>query len=196
MEQDEIETICNRLQTVFSPSEEFIQVDGAISLKDSSEQEEVSKSEADRKKKELVDTLKKLGFTKEVIKDTTKKNKGLFETKDHTVLSIVGRADVVKDDVVYELKFTEELRHENFLQLATYLIMLKKKKGILWNVCTNTMIEVTVPDEDAFLKQMIKTITKGAIDISDEKYYFSWMSNDENIEPLKNKILSEIDEKK
>lgn len=196
MEQSEIETICNRLSTVFSRSEVDIQVDGAISLKDSFEQEELSKRSADRNKKELEDIMKELGFKKNKIKTIIDDNIDLLETEDRTVLNIVGRADVVKDNVVYELKFKEDLRHEDYLQLAAYLILLRKKKGILWNVCTNMMMEVTIPDEDAFIKQMIKTITKGAVNCSGDRYYLSWMSKEEEFASLAKKLSSEIDENK
>lgn len=140
--------------------------------------------------------MKELGFKKNKIKTIIDDNIDLLETEDRTVLNIVGRADVVKDNVVYELKFKEDLRHEDYLQLAAYLILLRKKKGILWNVCTNMMMEVTIPDEDAFIKQMIKTITKGAVNCSGDRYYLSWMSKEEEFASLAKKLSSEIDENK
>lgn len=78
-------------------------------------------------------------------------------------IGIKGRIDVYKDDIVYELKFVSELSHEHFLQCATYLALLRLDKGILWNIRTNDMYEICVPDRTAFLKCVVKTITKGNV---------------------------------
>lgn len=78
-----------------------------------------------------------------------------------------GMADVVKDNIVYELKFVSELTHEHFLQCASYVVAMKKEKGILWNVRDNTLFEVTVPDTTHFLDAVSNAITKGII----KKYY-------------------------
>lgn len=76
------------------------------------------------------------------------------------MLELRGRCDVLKENVVYELKFVEELQHTHFLQLASYLVMLGKRQGCLWNVRNNEMYEVTIPDRMAFMDQVAKTITK------------------------------------
>ena len=73
---------------------------------------------------------------------------------------IVGRADVIRDDRIIELKFVSELQHTMFLQCACYMLLHHKKYGTLWNVRDNTMWEITIPDRIGFLKQVIKTITK------------------------------------
>ena len=73
---------------------------------------------------------------------------------------IHGICDVVKDNIIYELKFTDELKETHFLQLAFYLCAYEGKRGILWNVKTNEMIEVIVPDKMAFLKQTVRAISK------------------------------------
>ncbi len=78
-----------------------------------------------------------------------------------------GMVDVIKDDIIYELKFVNELTHEHFLQCASYIVASGLKKGRLWNTRTNEMYEITVPDKKAFLNAVAKTITKGIID----KYY-------------------------
>ena len=62
-----------------------------------------------------------------------------------------GFADVVKDSIVYELKFVSELSHEHFLQCACYIVALNLEKGILWNTRDNTVFEVRVPDKKKFL---------------------------------------------
>lgn len=74
-----------------------------------------------------------------------------------------GMADAVKDDVVYELKFVSELTHEHFLQCASYVVAMGKKKGVLWNTRDNTMFEITVPNKKRFLDEVSNAITKGVI---------------------------------
>ncbi len=72
-----------------------------------------------------------------------------------------GYADVVKDNIVYELKFVSELTHEHFLQCACYMIAMGLEIGILWNTKKNQAFEIKVPDRGAFLDAVSKTITKG-----------------------------------
>lgn len=74
-----------------------------------------------------------------------------------------GFADVVKDGIVYELKFVSELSHEHFLQCACYIVALKLEKGILWNTRDNTAYEVKVPDKKKFLDAVANAITKNKI---------------------------------
>ena len=78
-----------------------------------------------------------------------------------------GYADVVKDNIVYELKFVSELSHEHFLQCACYIVALGLEKGILWNTRNNKAFEVNVPNKEAFLDAVVNTITKNKI----IKYY-------------------------
>ena len=80
-----------------------------------------------------------------------------------TLFSAKGYADVVKDGVVYELKFVSELTHEHFLQCACYMVALGLEKGILWNTRDNTAYEITVPDKKKFLDEVVKTVTKNKI---------------------------------
>lgn len=82
-------------------------------------------------------------------------------------LQMRGRCDVIKNDMVYELKFVSELGHEHFLQLASYLVAMGYEKGILWNVKNNEMYEVTVPDRKKFMDAVVRTITKGIIKTCD-----------------------------
>lgn len=74
-----------------------------------------------------------------------------------------GFADVVKDSIVYELKFVSELSHEHFLQCACYIVALGLEKGILWNTRDNTAYEVSVPDKKKFLDAVANAITKNKI---------------------------------
>ncbi len=92
-----------------------------------------------------------------------------FSDQEHGNLkfSALGLADVVKNGIVYELKFVSELTHEHFLQCASYMVAMNLPKGILWNTRNNTSYEIEVPDRKAFLDAVAKTVTKGMI----EKYY-------------------------
>lgn len=90
-------------------------------------------------------------------------SKGQDGIKRPVIVEVKGIVDVLKNDVIYELKFVNELEHEHFLQLASYLVAMNKKKGMLWNVRNNQMYEVTVPDRKTFFNKVVKTITKGAI---------------------------------
>lgn len=78
-------------------------------------------------------------------------------------ITINGRSDVIKNNIVYELKFEADLMHEDFLQCATYMVAFNLEKGILWNVKKNRMYIITIPDRKAFISQMMKTITKGCV---------------------------------
>ena len=77
------------------------------------------------------------------------------------LFSAQGFTDVIKDDIVYELKFVSELTHEHFLQCACYVAALELEKGILWNTRTNIKYEIQIPDRSKFLDAVSKTITKG-----------------------------------
>ena len=74
-----------------------------------------------------------------------------------------GLADVVKDKIVYELKFVAELAPEHYLQCAMYMLALGLEKGRLWNVRTNEMIEITIPSKKKLLNAIAKTISKRGV---------------------------------
>lgn len=76
----------------------------------------------------------------------------------------IGIADVVKDNIIYELKFVQELKHTHFLQCACYMIALNLDKGILWNTRNNKAYEIKIPNKDEFLDSVTNAITKGYID--------------------------------
>jgi hypothetical protein len=71
--------------------------------------------------------------------------------------------DEIYEGMIYELKFSSELSHEHFLQLASYMAALNVPVGRLWNVRFNKMYEVRIKDRDKFLNDVVKTITKGYI---------------------------------
>lgn len=96
-----------------------------------------------------------------------------FIDDEDSIYNIVGRPDVIKDNVVYELKFVNELTHEHFLQCAFYVVAFGFSKGILWNVRTNSRYCITVSDRQRFLKAVARTITKGKVKNArfDDDYY-------------------------
>lgn len=79
------------------------------------------------------------------------------------MLVFEGKYDVRKNDNIYELKFKNELSHEDFLQLACYLICTDTEKGILWNTKTGKKYEVSVDGKRKFLNAVVRCITKGAV---------------------------------
>lgn len=89
-----------------------------------------------------------------------------FSDKDlngETAMMLRGRCDAMYHGIVTELKFVSALSHEHFLQLALYLVGLKKTTGILWNVRTNEMWRVRIKNRDAFMDQVAKTVSKRCI---------------------------------
>lgn len=111
---------------------------------------------------ERLNTLLNRGETVQVpceIKFAAENGEKLFSGK--------GFADVVKDEIVYELKFVSELKHEHFLQCASYVVALNLSRGILWNTRNNVRYEIQIPDKAKFLDAVAKTVTKGVLN----KYY-------------------------
>lgn len=92
---------------------------------------------------------------------------------------IIGLVDVLKDNVVYELKFVSELSRKNYLQCALYMVGLKVPNGILWNVRTNEIYKISINDKKAFLNGITKIISDGKV-----KEYKgpSWTEQDKNQE--------------
>jgi len=86
-----------------------------------------------------------------------------FIGSDGNYYQMCGRTDVITDDTVVELKFTEDLRETHYLQLAFYLCCMEGYKGKLWNIKTNEMVMVEVPDVTAFLQQTVRAITKRSL---------------------------------
>ncbi len=79
----------------------------------------------------------------------------------------LGLCDVLKDEIVYELKFVKELSPVHFLQCACYMVALEKEKGVLWNTHNNSCYEIRIPDRGAFLDAVAKAATKRELD----RYY-------------------------
>ena len=87
-----------------------------------------------------------------------------YKKNGEVKFSARGFADVVKDNIVYELKFVSELTHEHFLQCACYMVAKNLQKGILWNTRDNTSYEIEIPERKVFLNAVAKAVTKGVID--------------------------------
>jgi hypothetical protein len=77
-------------------------------------------------------------------------------------IKLAGRCDAISDNIIWELKFVNELKREHYLQLAMYLIVMRRKTGRLWNTRDNTLMEVSIKTgkEQEFLRQVAKTVRK------------------------------------
>ena len=82
------------------------------------------------------------------------------DRKGSVQFTAAGFCDVIKDDVVYELKFVSEMQHEHFLQCACYMIGLGLETGRLWNTKNNDMYEIHIPNRIKFMDAVTKAITK------------------------------------
>ena len=69
-------------------------------------------------------------------------------------------ADVVKDKTVYLLKFVSALSHRHFLQCASYMLATGLQKGVIWNIYDNKLYNVEIPDRDAFLNAVVKSLRR------------------------------------
>ncbi len=78
-------------------------------------------------------------------------------------INILGMTDAFYDDVLYEIKFTSEISHEHFLQLASYMVALDIDVGRIWNIRYNKMFEVRIKNRTNLLNHIIQAVTKGTI---------------------------------
>lgn len=74
-----------------------------------------------------------------------------------------GRMDVVRDGTPWELKFVNELKAEHVLQTAMYAVCSNSEDGVLWNLRTDELLDVTVPDKSAFLEAVLSCVTNGRL---------------------------------
>lgn len=100
-------------------------------------------------------------------KDETVQKNCSFEVsfQENKKINLNGICDVIKDNVVYELKFVDELTPEHFLQCAMYMIGLNLEQGILWNVKKNEMFSIKIPDKEKLKQLTYLTLTKSSIDL-------------------------------
>ncbi|WP_341488293.1 AAA family ATPase [Mesomycoplasma ovipneumoniae] len=102
-------------------------------------------------------------LSKVLKKDEIIQQKCWLEFSDNNLtVRATGIADVIKDDIVYELKFVSDLTTAHFLQTASYMLALKKEKGILWNIRNNEMHEIRIKNREEFSEKLAQTISKGA----------------------------------
>ncbi len=71
-----------------------------------------------------------------------------------------GRADVMKDGIPWELKFTGALKAEHILQAAMYCVASTAPYAVLWNLRTDELLKVTVPDASAFLSEALSCVSR------------------------------------
>ncbi|MDO6829437.1 AAA family ATPase [Mesomycoplasma ovipneumoniae] len=76
-------------------------------------------------------------------------------------MNVRGIADVIKDDIVYELKFVRDLTTAHFLQTASYMLALNLETGILWNVKKNEKYKIKIKNRENFRVKLAETISKG-----------------------------------
>lgn len=85
-------------------------------------------------------------------------------------IEVLGMVDVIQDGIIYELKFTEALSYEDYLQAAMYLALTGLPEARLWNVKTNEMYVITLnTDPNEFIRKAISVATKGEYDKYDFK---------------------------
>ncbi|MEG3826332.1 AAA family ATPase [Mesomycoplasma ovipneumoniae] len=111
-------------------------------------------------------------LSKVLKKDETIQQKCWLDFRDDDLKIIVeGIADVIKNDIVYELKFVSDLMTAHFLQTASYMLALKKEKGILWNIRNNEMHEIRIKNREEFSEKLAQTISKGAYKPKSQKEF-------------------------
>lgn len=90
-----------------------------------------------------------------------------FHDEDGRLLfHAIGILDVLKENVVFELKFVNELQHVHFLQCASYMLAMHLSRGILWNVKKNECYRIKIKDREKFEDLVALTITKHAITLA------------------------------
>lgn len=123
-----------------------------------------------------------------------------FDYKDNRSFSALGITDVIKDNMIYELKFVSQLQYTHFLQLACYLVAMKIEKGILYNTYDDTMFSISVAESKKFLNAVTNCITKGKLERYEDpkeqnkNKFFSIDDKDERSRELE-KTLKQIQKK-
>lgn len=79
----------------------------------------------------------------------------------------IGYADVIKNNELYGLRYKSELSHVDYLVCASYMVANSIKTGYMWNIRTNDLFKVRIPNVSAFLDAVAVTVTKGKL----AKYY-------------------------
>ena len=74
-----------------------------------------------------------------------------------------GRMDVYRNGRPWELKFVSELKAEHVLQAAMYAVSSGSEECVLWNLRTDELLSVKVPDIRAFLGAVLSCLTNGRL---------------------------------
>lgn len=112
----------------------------------------------DMEKKAIMERLSKYFNPEDTVQQALEVD---FIGNDGNEYEIHGICDVIKDNTVWELKFEDDLQQTNYLQLGFYLCAMPKGyKGMLYNVKTDEIVEVEVPDKKKFLKETVRAISK------------------------------------
>lgn len=77
--------------------------------------------------------------------------------------SAVGFADIIQNDTVYMLHYTQTMTHEAYLECACYMYALGLDYGIVWNIQDNTQYEIYISNKEQFMNTVATAATKGAI---------------------------------
>lgn len=77
---------------------------------------------------------------------------------------LIGISDCIKNNIVYELKFTSQITDKAILQCATYMLALGLP-GIVWNIRTDEKIRLEITNKKAF-----KNALEALINIPEIKY--------------------------
>lgn len=87
-----------------------------------------------------------------------------FSNDNEFLFNADGIIDTIHDNILYELKFVSVLSHVHVLQTAMYMAAKGYAVGRLWNIHTDQMMELTIPNVKAFLDKVAQATTKGILD--------------------------------
>lgn len=71
-----------------------------------------------------------------------------------------GRADLIVDDIPWELKFAADLKSEHALQAALYAVALDREYAMLYNMRNGEAWKISIPDRAEFLNRTLACVSK------------------------------------
>lgn len=74
-----------------------------------------------------------------------------------------GRADLVVNDIPWELKFSGDLKGEHALQAALYAVAMNSEYAMLYNIRNGEVRKVTIPDRGKFLRMTLDCLSRHAL---------------------------------
>lgn len=84
-----------------------------------------------------------------------------FSDNGKPLFSAQSYGDAIKDNVLYNLVFTDEISHEVMLETACTMIGADCTEAVLWNIRDNTSYQIRVNNPNEFLTSVLHTATKG-----------------------------------